>query len=192
MQAPHATEPGAPPAPPPPAPVRLPQHHSPYCRHLPLDGAAPRLVRPCVAAHEQEPDRQRHRRLALVLAADFGIDLTGTSSVRGGRPRDGTAHRATAAALAVGRGQALLPAPGDGSGFVSRFADETEVRQLAGGRDVLRSARGVLDDPVSPDAEVRCTAIRLTGCLAVAPRVAESRGGACPRATVNRSGSSGA
>ncbi|EFD67947.1 LOW QUALITY PROTEIN: conserved hypothetical protein, partial [Streptomyces lividans TK24] len=42
--------------------------------------------------------------------------------------------------------------------------------------DVLRSARGVLDDPVSPDAEVRCTAIRLTGCLAVAPRVAESRG----------------
>ncbi|MEU7404335.1 hypothetical protein, partial [Streptomyces sp. NPDC044948] len=57
------------------APASLPVHHSPYCRHLPLDGAASRLVRPYLAAHEQELDRQRHRRLALVLAADFGIDL---------------------------------------------------------------------------------------------------------------------
>ncbi|WP_282090867.1 hypothetical protein [Streptomyces tendae] len=59
----------------PTVPASLPFHHSPYCRHLPLDGAASRLVRPYVAAHEQELDRQRHRRLALVLAADFGIDL---------------------------------------------------------------------------------------------------------------------
>ncbi|MFD8428011.1 hypothetical protein [Streptomyces coelicoflavus] len=57
------------------APATFPLHHSPYCRHLPLDGAASRLVRPYLAAHEQELDRQRHRRLALVLAADFGIDL---------------------------------------------------------------------------------------------------------------------
>ncbi|MDG9728109.1 hypothetical protein [Streptomyces sp. DH41] len=57
------------------APALLPLHHSPYCRHLPLDGAASRLVRPYLTAHEQEQDRQRHRRLALVLAADFGIDL---------------------------------------------------------------------------------------------------------------------
>ncbi|MGW7283233.1 hypothetical protein ACWGIV_34215 [Streptomyces sp. NPDC054844] len=59
------------------APARLPLHHSPYCRHLPLDGADSRLVRPYLAAHEREreQDRRGHRRLALVLAADFGIDL---------------------------------------------------------------------------------------------------------------------
>ncbi|MFC7937611.1 hypothetical protein ACFU2J_15455 [Streptomyces sp. NPDC057387] len=58
-------------------PARLPLHHSPYCRHLPLDGTASRLVRPYLAVHEhaQEQERRRHRRLALVLAADFGIDL---------------------------------------------------------------------------------------------------------------------
>ncbi|MFD5651025.1 hypothetical protein [Streptomyces sp. NPDC127039] len=73
-------------------------------------------------------------------------------------------------------GKPCFLAPGDGSGFVSRLADETEARQLAEGLDVLRSARGVLDDPVSPNAEVRYTAIRLTECLADALRVAESRG----------------
>ncbi|MFG2682949.1 hypothetical protein [Streptomyces sp. NPDC048392] len=57
------------------APTRLPLHHSPYCRHLPLDGAATRLVRPYLAAHEEERARQQYRRLALALAADFGIDL---------------------------------------------------------------------------------------------------------------------
>ncbi|MFJ7229655.1 hypothetical protein ACIQVF_08890 [Streptomyces tendae] len=30
------------------APASLPLHHSPYCRHLLLDGAASRLVRPYV------------------------------------------------------------------------------------------------------------------------------------------------
>ncbi|WP_411575957.1 hypothetical protein [Streptomyces mutabilis] len=62
----------------PPAPARLPLHHSPYCRHLPLDGTTTRLVRPYLAAHERaqelERDRRRHRRPALVPAADFGID----------------------------------------------------------------------------------------------------------------------
>ncbi|QFQ98972.1 hypothetical protein F9278_25625 [Streptomyces phaeolivaceus] len=61
----------------------LPPHRSPYCRHLPLDGTENRLVRPYLTAHEHAPshnhahehDRQAHRRLALVLAADFGIDL---------------------------------------------------------------------------------------------------------------------
>ncbi|MEV0301625.1 hypothetical protein [Streptomyces prasinus] len=57
-----------------PAP-RLPLLHSPYCRHLPLDGAASRLVRPYLAAHEQEQALRRHRRRVLVLAAGFGIDL---------------------------------------------------------------------------------------------------------------------
>ncbi|WP_432132789.1 hypothetical protein [Streptomyces tendae] len=31
----------------------LPLHHSPYCRHLPLDGAASRLVRPYVDYGDQ-------------------------------------------------------------------------------------------------------------------------------------------
>ncbi|MGJ3559932.1 hypothetical protein ACR6C2_19985 [Streptomyces sp. INA 01156] len=53
-----------------------PPHRSPYCLHLPLDGADSRLVRPYLAAHEQErAARRRRRRIALVLAADFGIDL---------------------------------------------------------------------------------------------------------------------
>ncbi|MFI8488297.1 hypothetical protein [Streptomyces rubrogriseus] len=73
-------------------------------------------------------------------------------------------------------GKPCFLAPGDGTGLVSRLADETETRQLAEGMDVLRSACGVLDDPVSPNAEVRYTAIRLTECLADALRVAESRG----------------
>ncbi|MFI8088528.1 hypothetical protein ACIF9R_09430 [Streptomyces sp. NPDC086080] len=54
----------------------LPLHRSPYCLHLPLDGADSRLVRPYLTAHEQERARQRRRRrVTLVLATDFGIDL---------------------------------------------------------------------------------------------------------------------
>jgi hypothetical protein len=58
--------------------VSLPRPRSPYGLHAPLDGADTVLVRPYLAAHEREAEeaalRQR-RRLALVLAADFGIDL---------------------------------------------------------------------------------------------------------------------
>ncbi|PWI08278.1 hypothetical protein DIZ27_22795 [Streptomyces sp. NWU339] len=64
---------------------RLPLHRSPYCLHLPLDGAASRLVRPYLTAHEQEQEqaRRRHRRRVLVLAAGFGADLDQhTSGVR--------------------------------------------------------------------------------------------------------------
>ncbi|WP_406170082.1 hypothetical protein [Streptomyces sp. NBC_00996] len=56
-------------------PIRLPLHRSPYGLHLPLDGTATRLVRPYLTAHEHERAQQQRRRLALVLAADFGIDL---------------------------------------------------------------------------------------------------------------------
>ncbi|MBQ1098539.1 hypothetical protein KBY55_21245 [Streptomyces sp. b94] len=77
-------------------------------------------------------------------------------------------------------GKPCFLAPGDGNGVVSRLADETEVRQLTEGLDVLRSARRLLDDPVSPNAEVRYTAIRLTECLADVLRVAESRGRRLP------------
>ncbi|MGY6024195.1 hypothetical protein [Streptomyces spinosirectus] len=60
-----------------PAPA-LPRPRSPYGLHALLDGADSALVRPYLAAQEREAEeaalRQR-RRLALVLAADFGIDL---------------------------------------------------------------------------------------------------------------------
>jgi hypothetical protein len=69
--------PGAAPAPAAPraARPRLPLARSPYA--VPdevLDGAAMAIVRPYVVAHERECARRR-RRLALVLAADFGVDL---------------------------------------------------------------------------------------------------------------------
>ncbi|MFF4257507.1 hypothetical protein ACFY1L_40610 [Streptomyces sp. NPDC001663] len=56
----------------------LPHPRSPYGLHAPLDGADSLLVRPYLAAHEREAEEvalQQRRRLALVLAADFGIDL---------------------------------------------------------------------------------------------------------------------
>ncbi|MGW5214034.1 hypothetical protein ACWEQO_23225 [Streptomyces sp. NPDC004051] len=40
----------------------LPPHRSPCCLHLPLDGADSRLVRPYLAAHEQERAARRRRR----------------------------------------------------------------------------------------------------------------------------------
>lgn len=55
---------------------QLPTHRSPYgLATPPVDGAATVMVRPYVVAAEQECARQSRRRLALVLAADFGIDL---------------------------------------------------------------------------------------------------------------------
>jgi hypothetical protein len=58
----------------PPSP-RLPAHRSPYGLPTPLDGTDSALVRPYLAVHEQESALQQRRRIALVLAADFGIDL---------------------------------------------------------------------------------------------------------------------
>lgn len=58
-------------------PVPLPAHRSPYGLGLDVvvDADAIPLVRPYLVAHEQECVRQQRRRLSLVLAADFGIDL---------------------------------------------------------------------------------------------------------------------
>ncbi|MDX3618151.1 hypothetical protein [Streptomyces europaeiscabiei] len=55
----------------------LPAPRSPYSRDADtaLDGAASPLARPYLVAVEREQARQSRRRLALVLAADFGIDL---------------------------------------------------------------------------------------------------------------------
>ena len=56
----------------------LPRPRSPYGIHVPLDGSASALVRPYLLAHEGDTDEaalQQRRRVALVLAADYGIDL---------------------------------------------------------------------------------------------------------------------
>ncbi|MER6560803.1 hypothetical protein ABT300_24350 [Streptomyces sp. NPDC001027] len=65
-----------------PAAVRLPVLRSPYGLPEFLDGAATVPVRPYLLAAERahrqlerERARQSRRRVALVLAADFGIDL---------------------------------------------------------------------------------------------------------------------
>ncbi|MGR6970493.1 hypothetical protein ACU639_12925 [Streptomyces cynarae] len=55
--------------------IPLPRPRSPYGLDTPLDGAGSLLVRPYLLADEQEAALQRRRRLALVLAADFGIAL---------------------------------------------------------------------------------------------------------------------
>ncbi|WP_314611834.1 hypothetical protein [Streptomyces stackebrandtii] len=60
-----------------PAPVRPPAPRSPYGLDVPLNGDESALVRPYLVAYDQRQERarQRQRRLALVLAADFGFDL---------------------------------------------------------------------------------------------------------------------
>jgi hypothetical protein len=52
-----------------------PLPRSPYGLDAPLDGDASALVRPYLIATERERARQRRRSVALVLAADFGIDV---------------------------------------------------------------------------------------------------------------------
>jgi hypothetical protein len=56
-------------------PSNLPRHRSPYGLATLIDGNGSPLVRPYLTAHEREAALQERRRLALVLAADFGIDL---------------------------------------------------------------------------------------------------------------------
>lgn len=68
-----------------PTAARSPRHRptrprgprSPYAAHAhtPIDATLTAPVRPYVVAHERERARQRRRRVALVLAADFGVDL---------------------------------------------------------------------------------------------------------------------
>lgn len=60
-----------------PAPAQPPSPRSPYGLDVPIDGHESALVRPYLVAYDQRQERarQRQRRLALVLAADFGFDL---------------------------------------------------------------------------------------------------------------------
>nr|WP_055534452.1 hypothetical protein [Streptomyces graminilatus] len=55
--------------------MRLPVHRSRYGLDHLLDGGANVMVRPYLAAYEQECARRQRPRLALVLAQDFRIDL---------------------------------------------------------------------------------------------------------------------
>ncbi|MFJ8692191.1 hypothetical protein [Streptomyces roseolilacinus] len=60
-----------------PTPPRLPAQRSPYGREESYDATTSPLVRPYLVEYEQrvERARQQKRRLTLLLAADFGIDL---------------------------------------------------------------------------------------------------------------------
>lgn len=63
------------PSAPPPTRLPRPRPRSPYGLVTPLDGTDSALVRPYLTAHDRGAALQQRRRLALVLAADFGIDL---------------------------------------------------------------------------------------------------------------------
>ncbi|MEU5594575.1 hypothetical protein [Streptomyces sp. NPDC020298] len=77
-------------------------------------------------------------------------------------------------------GKPCFLADGGEGGYLSRLADDTEALQLAEGLEILVEARRVLNDPLSPNVDVRYAAIRLTECLADVLRVAESRGRRLP------------
>lgn len=68
----------------------------------------------------------------------------------------------------------------DGTGFLSRLADDMEQMQLDMGRDLLDFARDLLDDSQVTHHELRFLVHRLTEALRDALRVAESRGARIP------------
>ncbi|MFD5071844.1 hypothetical protein ACFWNC_28545 [Streptomyces sp. NPDC058369] len=65
---------------------------------------------------------------------------------------------------------------GDGSGYVSRMADDIESIQLGMADDLLGHATGLLADRKVTGAEIHFLASRLTESLREVKRVAESRG----------------
>ncbi|AWN28074.1 hypothetical protein DKG71_19740 [Streptomyces sp. NEAU-S7GS2] len=68
----------------------------------------------------------------------------------------------------------------DGTGFLSRLADDMEQMQLDMGRDLLDFAHDLLDDSKVTHHELRFLVRRLTEALRDALRVAESRGARIP------------
>ncbi|MDQ8705697.1 hypothetical protein RCO28_24840 [Streptomyces sp. LHD-70] len=69
---------------------------------------------------------------------------------------------------------------GDGTGYLSRVADNIEAMQLGMGSDLLGHATHMLDDPNLPNGELRFLACRLAEALRDVLRVAESRGARLP------------
>ncbi|WFB07749.1 hypothetical protein LRS74_12330 [Streptomyces sp. LX-29] len=88
----------------------------------------------------------------------------------------------------------LLPWPGpngtpcyldsDGSGLLTKVADEMEAAQLRMAGELLGHARVMLDDRKVDAGELRFLARRLTEALTDVLRVAESRGGRLPAPAV--------
>jgi hypothetical protein len=71
---------------------------------------------------------------------------------------------------------------GDGTGYVSRLADDIESIQLGMADDLLGHAAGLLAEHGATAGELRYLASRLTESLADVKRVAESRGARLVRA----------
>ncbi|MFE0100079.1 hypothetical protein [Streptomyces sp. NPDC059009] len=69
----------------------------------------------------------------------------------------------------------------DGTGYVSRLADNVESVQLGMGADLLGHAADLLDNPKTGAGELHFLAARLTEALRDVLRVAESRGARLPR-----------
>ncbi|MCF3147854.1 hypothetical protein [Streptomyces platensis] len=68
----------------------------------------------------------------------------------------------------------------DGTGYLSRLADDMEQMQLDMGSDLLDFARELLADNKAAHCELHFLARRLTEALRDALRVAESRGARIP------------
>ncbi|MER8219969.1 hypothetical protein ABTZ58_05090 [Streptomyces sp. NPDC094143] len=71
---------------------------------------------------------------------------------------------------------------GDGTGYVSRLADEIEYVHLGMADDLLGHAAELLAERRATSAELRYLALRLTESLRDVKRVAESRGARLPPA----------
>ncbi|MEU2268454.1 hypothetical protein ABZ568_19015 [Streptomyces olindensis] len=65
---------------------------------------------------------------------------------------------------------------GDGTGYVSRLADDIEAVQLDMAEDLLGHAGALLAERRVTSAELRYLALRLTESLRDVTRIAESRG----------------
>ncbi|GAB7033679.1 hypothetical protein AB0G35_04405 [Streptomyces sp. NPDC021749] len=65
---------------------------------------------------------------------------------------------------------------GDGTGFVSRLADDIEAEQLCYTAELRKEARRVLDGRSWTTGELQLLAVELTEALDAVQRIAESRG----------------
>ncbi|MCR8575573.1 hypothetical protein [Streptomyces sp. Isolate_219] len=66
---------------------------------------------------------------------------------------------------------------GDGTGFLSRIADDTETAQLDMASELLDQATRILVDRAWTSGEIHLLALQLTESLREVKRIAESRGG---------------
>lgn len=65
---------------------------------------------------------------------------------------------------------------GDGTGYVSRIADEIEAEQLSYAAELIEEAREVLDGRGWTSGELQLLAVDLTDALAAVHLIAKSRG----------------